>query len=134
MWIKYKLEAEIINIGRLFLYGNLDEEIYLKIPDGYKKYISNKINKNDCLVFDQTIFGFVQAAKQVFKKLVEVPEKKMNFVQSMNDQCLLMRNDQNRTVIVCLYIDDMLCIGDKEAINIFKREIRKLLQRKKESL
>ena len=46
----------------------------------------------------------------------------MNFVPSMNDQCLLMRNDQNRTIIVCLYIDNMLCVGDKEAIEAFKKE------------
>ena len=36
-----------------------------------------------------------------------------------------MRNDQNGTIIVCLYIDDILCIGDKEAIDAFKKEIKK---------
>ena len=30
MWIKYKWEAEIIDIETAFLYGNLDDEIYLK--------------------------------------------------------------------------------------------------------
>ena len=74
---------------------------------------------------DQTIYGLVQAARQFFKKMIEVLEKKMNFVQSMNDQCLLMRNDQNRTIIACLYIDDTLCVGDKKPINAFKKEIKK---------
>ena len=51
----------------------------------------------------------------------------------MNDQCLFMRKDQNRTVIICPYIDDTLCVGDKNAIDIFKKEIKNiLLQRKKE--
>ena len=58
----------------------------------------------------------------------------MNFIHSMNDQCLLMKNDKNRTIIICLYIDNMLCVGDTKAIDIFKEEIKKifLLQRKKE--
>ena len=43
----------------------------------------------------------------------------------MNDQCLLMRNDQNRTIIICLYIDDTLCVGDKKALEAFKKEIKK---------
>ena len=43
----------------------------------------------------------------------------------MNDQCLLMTNDQNRTIIVCLCIDDMHCVGDKKAINMCKKEIKK---------
>ena len=36
-----------------------------------------------------------------------------------------MRNDQNETSIVCLYIDDTLCVGDKEVIGAFKKEIKK---------
>ena len=51
----------------------------------------------------------------------------------MNDQCLLMRNNQNGTIIICLYIDDTLWVRDKKPINIFKKEIKNiLLQRKKE--
>ena len=91
MWIKYKWEAEIIDIETEFLYGNLEEEIYKKIPDGYEKYTSKKIKKSDCLILDKAIYGLVQAAWQFFKKMIEVLEKKMNFVWSMNDQCLLMR-------------------------------------------
>ena len=48
----------------------------------------------------------------------------MNFVRSMNDQCLLLRYDQNGIVIVYLYIDDMFCVGDKKAIDTFKKEIK----------
>ena len=66
VWIKYKWEAEIIDIETAFLYENLDEGIYLKIPDGYEKYTSKKINKNDCLILDQAIYGFVQDARQFF--------------------------------------------------------------------
>ena len=29
------------------------------------------------------------------------------------------------TIIFCLYIDDTLCVGDKEAIDAFKKEIMK---------
>ena len=56
--------------------------------------------------------------------MVGVLEKKMNFVRSINDQCLLMRNDQNRTFVIYLYIDGTLCIGYKKAIDIFKKEIK----------
>ena len=34
MWITYKWETEIIDIETMFLYRNLEEEIYLKILDG----------------------------------------------------------------------------------------------------
>ena len=132
MWIKYKWEAETIDIEKAFLYGNLEKEIYLKIPDVYKKYTSKKNNKNDFLILDQAIYGLVQAARQFFKKLIEVLEKKMTFVPSMNDQCLLMRNDQKGTIIVCLYIDDTIYVGDKKALDTFKKEIKEYFVTKEE--
>ena len=54
--MKYGWEAEIIDIETAFLYGKLEEEIYLKIPDGYEKYTSKKIDKDDCLILDQAIY------------------------------------------------------------------------------
>ena len=59
MWIKYKLESKIIDIETAFIYANLDEEIYLKTPDGYGKYTRKKINKTKCLILDQAIYGLV---------------------------------------------------------------------------
>ena len=132
MWIKYKWEAEIINIETVFLCRKLGEEICLKISDGYEKYTSKQVDKNDCLILDQAIYRLVQAARKFFKKMIEVLEKKMNFVRSMNDQCLLMRNDQNRTIIICLYTDDMLYIGDKKALDTFKKEIKEYCVTKEE--
>ena len=50
----------------------------------------------------------------------------------MNDQCLLLRNDQNIRVIFCLYIDDTLCVGDKKALDTFKKEIKEHFVMKEE--
>ena len=112
MWIKYKWGAVIIDIETAFLYGNLDEEIYLKIPSRYERNNRKKIYKNDCLILNQAIYGLEQAARQFFKKIVEVIEMKIDFIQSMNDKCLLMKNDKSGTIIICLHIDDTLYVSD----------------------
>ena len=85
MQINYKWEAQNIDIEKAFLFGNLEQEIYLKIPDGYQKYASKKISKNTNLFLVQAIYRLVLDAWQLYQKIVEVLEKKMNFVQSMND-------------------------------------------------
>ena len=56
----------------------------------------------------------------------------MNFVWNLNDQCLVMRNDKNGTVIVHLYINDMLGVGDKKALDIFKKKIKEHFATKEE--
>ena len=43
-----------------------------------------------------------------------------------------MEENENGIVIICLYIDDMLCVGDKLAIEKFKKEIKKYFVTKEE--
>ena len=47
----------------------------------------------------------------------------MGFDKYLANGCLLKREIKKGTVIVCVYIDDTKCVGDKEAINGFKKEI-----------
>ena len=48
----------------------------------------------------------------------------MGFVRCRADECLLFRTTNNGMIVVCVYIDDILCAGNKEAIQEFKREIK----------
>ena len=43
-----------------------------------------------------------------------------------------MKENENRIIIICLYIDNTLCIGNAEAIEKFKKEIKKYFVRKEE--
>ena len=73
MLMKENLKAEIVDIETAFLYGNLEEEIFMKPPQGLK-YMENE-NETDnehALVLKQSIYGLVQAARQFFKKLRDV--------------------------------------------------------------
>ena len=78
------------------------------------------------------IYGLVQAARQFYKKLVEVLVGKMDFIKCLNDPCLLMKENENGIIIMCLYIDDTLCVGEKLAIEKFKKEIKKYFVMKEE--
>jgi hypothetical protein len=41
------------------------------------------------------------------------------------DPCLLFKFDVKGVLYICLYVDDLLCIGDRKAINAFIAEVRK---------
>ena len=118
-------DADIIDIETAFLYGDLDEEIYMKIPEGLDVYLEKEFDDDDCLLLIQTIYGLVQAARQYHKKFVEVMVKKLEFKKCMADTCLLKRIDEKGTVIICVYVDDILCIGDRKAIDSVKEELAK---------
>ena len=79
---------------------------------------------DECLILDKAIYGLVQEARQFHRKLTKVMEKKIGFKKCMVDECLLMRKRNQGTVVVCVYIDDTLCTGNKRAIQEFKDEIK----------
>ena len=78
-----------MDIETAFLYGNLDEEIFMKQPEGLK-YMENEnsIDNEDALVLKQSIYDLVQAARQFFKKLRDVLIEKMGFEKFLIYQCL----------------------------------------------
>jgi Reverse transcriptase (RNA-dependent DNA polymerase) len=61
-----------------FLHGNLQEEIYMSIPDGLVSH------SNECLRLKKTIYGLIQSAKEFYKKLIEVL-KSVGFVENKVD-------------------------------------------------
>lgn len=89
----YGWHAEIVDIETAFLYGDLDETIYMKMPQGYE--IVNADTQIDrtkqCMQLIKTVYGLTQAARQFYKKLTSVLTTKLNMRKCMADQCLLGR-------------------------------------------
>ena len=44
LWATYNWETDITNSEMAFLYGDLEEEIYMKIPKGYNEYKMMELN------------------------------------------------------------------------------------------
>ena len=56
----WNLKACIIDVETAFLHGDLQEEIYMNIPEGMNS------NPNDCLLLTKTIYGLVQSAREFY--------------------------------------------------------------------
>ena len=58
LWLLNDWNEVLIDVETAFLYGNLDEPIYLKCPDGME------LPKDEVLKLEKSIYGLVQAARQ----------------------------------------------------------------------
>ena len=94
---------EVVDIVTAFLYGVLDKEIFMKMPEGLDVYLESSFENDECLILDKAIYGLVQTARQFHKKLTNVMETEIGFLKCMADECLLMRTTEKGTVIVCVY-------------------------------
>ena len=58
----------MVDIDNAFPNEDLEHEIYMKIPEGYDEVINLRVDKEDCLILQKTIYGLVQAARQFLEE------------------------------------------------------------------
>ena len=54
---------EVVDIDNGFVTGDLEHEIYMKIPEEYDEVINPRVDKEDCSILQKAIYGLVQAAR-----------------------------------------------------------------------
>jgi Reverse transcriptase (RNA-dependent DNA polymerase) len=59
LWITNNYYAEVADIQTAFLHGNLEEELYLKEPEGYQEFLGERQSINHYLKLNKSIYGFV---------------------------------------------------------------------------
>ena len=117
--ILFGLSAKIVDVETAFLYGELEEQIFMDIPLGMENAKSDQ-----ALELQKCIYGLVQAARQYFKKAVAIL-KKIGFEGGTVDPCLFVRKSALGIVYIALYVDDNLLVGKPAAINEVIDLIRK---------
>ena len=107
--ILFGLSAKNVDLETAFLYGELDEEIYMECPPGMKS------KADEILILGQCIYGLVQSARPYHKKAVEIL-RKIGFVGGEVDPYLFMKRSEKVIVYIAVYVDDNLLVGHPEAI------------------
>ena len=110
------LQGKVVDSDNAFLNGDLEHEIYMKIPEEYDEVINKDVDEEDGLILQKAIYGLVQAVKQFWKKIVDKMQEGA-FQLSEADPCMLYIEDERGICIIIIYIDDMLIIHKEEAID-----------------
>jgi len=94
-----------VDVKTAFLYGELDEELYMEQPEGFK--ISGK--EHLVLRLKHAIYGLRQAALQWWKPL-DKSMAKLGFKQLLSDSGIFVYKDKKGApkVIVIVYVDDAI--------------------------
>ena len=101
-----------IDISTAFLYGELDDEVYIEIPEG----LESRFQKGHVLKLNKALYGLKQAPRLWNKTLVNFLNN-LKFQQLITDTCIFL----NKDLIIAIYVDDIVIIGRKNHIsNRFK--------------
>ena len=108
---------EALDIKTAFLYGKLDEEIYMHPPEGFKL----KGQENKVLRLHLALYGLKQAALLWWREL-ESSMKRLGFGRTMSDAGVFFTKKEGQLVIAVVYVDDALFFGkNKEAVKRVKK-------------
>ncbi|CAL1360546.1 unnamed protein product [Linum trigynum] len=116
------LEVEQMDVKTAFLHGDLEEEIYMEQPEGFKK------EKNEDYVcrLRKSLYGLKQAPRQWYKKFESVMGEQ-GYMKTTSDHCVFVKKfPDGDFIILLLYVDDMLIAGQNVSkINDLKKELSK---------
>ena len=106
----------MVDIDNAFLNGDLEHEIYMRIPEGYDEVISTDVDKEDSSILQKAIYVLALAAQQFWKRIVDKMQGG-GFKLSEADPCMLYKEDEKGVCIIIINIDDILITGKEEAID-----------------
>ena len=113
----FEWDTKLIDVEQAFLYGDLENEIYMEIPEGMKA------PSNSCLQLKRSIYGLVQASRTFWQTFTKHLKSK-GFKISRADSCLFIRQTKQGICIFILYVDDALLFGKSEAIDLAINDIK----------
>lgn len=95
-----------MDVHNAFLHGDLQEEVYMKMPPGFYGDSPTKVCK-----LRKSLYGLKQAPRCWFAKLTSAL-KKFGFKQSYSDYSLFTYIRNGRSLHVLIYVDDLIIVGD----------------------
>ena len=100
-----------------FLFGDLDEEIYLTQPKGFIK----KGHKRLVCQLKKYLYGLKQAALQ-WNKVQHKSVTEMGFTQTHSDLGVCVFFNKNDIVIMLIYVDNALFLENNQTLLIKKKQ------------
>lgn len=103
--------VEHLDVKTAFLNGNLEEDVYMEQPEGFIKENNNiRVYK-----LKKAIYGLKQSAKSWYEKINDVLTNKLKFKRLSSEPCVYIYNHDNETMIISLYVDDILLFSSKSS-------------------
>ncbi|GKE66911.1 ribonuclease H-like domain-containing protein, partial [Tanacetum coccineum] len=109
-----RYKARLLNVNNAFLYGDLDEIVYMRPPEGYFPS-DNRVCK-----LKKSLYGLKQTPRQWNAKLTSTLTEN-GFSQSKSDYSLFTKIDKGIFLTLLVYVDDIIITGNNvDEIEKFK--------------
>ena len=107
--VKNGLKLHQVDVTTAFLNGSLEEEVYMKQPEGFIEPGS----ENLVCRLKKSIYGLKQSPR-CWNLALDSKVKEIGLSQSSHDPCIYYKNEKGNMLVVCVYVDDIILAGQQE--------------------
>lgn len=100
-------EVHQLDVNNAFFHGDLEEEVYMNIPQGFKNVEETHVCK-----LKKSIYGLKQASRNWYQTFTKALTG-YGFLQSTFDHSMFVYKENDTHIIALIYVDDVLLMGNK---------------------
>ncbi|RVW57562.1 Retrovirus-related Pol polyprotein from transposon RE1 [Vitis vinifera] len=121
------LDMRLMNVITAYLYGSMDNDIYMKIPEGFKLPDANNTKPRSMysIKLQRSLYGLKQSGRMWYNHLSKYLLKEGN-VNNPICPCIFIKKSETGFAIIAVYVDDLNLVGTPEELtrttNYLKKE------------
>ena len=110
-------EIYLMDVVTTYLYGSLDNEIYMKVSEGLKmpEAYSSKSREMYSIRLQKSLYGLKQSGRMWYNRLSEYLIKQ-GYINNVIRPCIFIKKTTLGFVILAVYVDDNNLIGTSEEV------------------
>jgi len=122
-----KLDMRLMDVVTAYLYGTLDNDVYMKIPEGFSMPEACKSSPREfyAIKLQRSLYGLKQSGRMWYNRLSECLIKE-GYTNDPICPCVFIKKNGSGFVIIAVYVDDLNLIGTPEelqkAVEYLKKE------------
>ena len=123
------LDMRLMDVITTYLYGSMDNDIYMKIPEEFKLPEANNTKPRSMysIKLQRSLYGLKQSGRMWYNRLSEYLLKE-GYVNNPICPCIFIKKSETGFAIIVVYVDDLNLVGTPEELtrttNYLKKEFK----------
>ena len=129
--VSEELDMRLMDVITAYLYGSIDSDIHMKIPEGFKlpEAVSTKPRSMLSIKLQRSLYGLKQSGRMWYNRLSEYLLKE-GYVNNPICPCVFIKKSETRFAIIAVYVDDLNLVRTPEELTKTAEYLKKEFEMK----